>query len=158
MKLVTTILALFIMTSCNPQEGSLVEEVPLPPPTQPENPNLSENKTMIVTIGNRTFSATLESNSTATAFKTMLPLTLNMSDFNNNEKVCSLPKSLPTASTNVATIHSGDIMLYGASSIVIFYETFSTSYSYTRIGRIDNIAGFKEALGKGNITIKLELN
>lgn len=116
----------------------------------------NNSKTMKIMIGNATFSATLASNATATAFKAMLPLTLNMSDFNSNEKVCSLPGSLTTSASNPGTIHTGDIMLYGLSSLVLFYETFSTSYSYTRIGQVDNVSGFKAALGSGSITVKFE--
>lgn len=115
------------------------------------------NNSMKVTIGNTTFTATLSSGATVTAFKALLPLTLTMNDFNSNEKVASLPRSLMTAATNPDRIHTGDIMLYGASSLVVFYETFSTSYSYTRIGQIDNPAGLKAALGRGNVTLKFEL-
>lgn len=118
---------------------------------------VTNSNSMKVSIGNSTFTATLAANATATAFKAMLPLTLKMSDFNSNEKVCSLPSSLTTAASNPGTIHTGDIMLYGSSSLVLFYETFPTSYSYTRIGQIDNVAGFKAALGSGSVTIKFEL-
>lgn len=117
----------------------------------------TNSNSMKVSIGNSIFTATLATNATATALKAMLPLTLNMNDFNSNEKVCSLPSSLTTAASNPGTIHTGDIMLYGSSSIVLFYETFSTSYSYTRIGQIDNVAGLKAALGSGSVKIKFEL-
>lgn len=115
------------------------------------------SNSMKVTIGTVSFTATLATSATAIAFKTMLPLTLNMSDFNNNEKVGSLPASLTTAASNPGTIHAGDIMLYGSSSLVLFYETFSTSYSYTKIGRIDDVSRLKAALGAGNVTMKIEL-
>lgn len=152
------ILSLLTLISCSPEDSSLYEEKPTPPTTeQPNEPDPPKSSTMKVTIGSFTFTATLATNATVTAFKAKLPLTLNMSDFNNNEKGCSLPSSLPTAASNSGTIHTGDIMLYGSSSLVLFYETFSTSYSYTRIGHIDNIAGLKAALGKGNITVKFEL-
>lgn len=117
----------------------------------------NNSNAMKIIIGNITFTATLATNATTTAFKAMLPLTLNMSDFNNNEKVCSLPNSLTTSASNPGTIHTGDIMLYGSSSLVLFYETFSTSYSYTRIGQVDNISGLKAALGSGSVSVKFEL-
>lgn len=116
----------------------------------------TNSNSMKVSIGNSTFTATFSNSATAKAFKAMLPLTLKMSDFNNNEKVCSLPSSLTIAASSPGTIHTGDIMLYGSSSLVLFYETFSTPYSYTRIGQIDNVAGLKAALGSASITIKFE--
>lgn len=87
----------------------------------------------------------------------MLPLTLDMNDFNSNEKVGSLPNSITTTAINPGTIQIGDIMLYGSNRLVLFYETFSTSYTYTRIGKIHDTAGLKAALGSGNVTIKFEI-
>lgn len=123
--------------------------------TQAEPPAESGRSVRVV-VGNSAFTATLASGAAAAAFKALLPLTLTMSDFNNNEKVCSLPSSLTTSASSPGTIHAGDIMLYGSNSLVLFYETFSSSYSYTRIGQIDNPAGLKAVLGKGSVTIKFE--
>lgn len=157
MKLIITILALLSLTSCTPAQIPHEDEPLKQPPTeQPDEPYKPTNKTMKITIGNSTFTATLANNATGTAFKAMLPITLTMNDYNSNEKVCSLPNNLTTSPTNVGTIHAGDIMLYGASSIVVFYDTFSTSYSYTRIGKIDNITGLKTALGTGDVILKFE--
>lgn len=155
MKLIISVLSLLMLTSCTPIKIAQKDDRPAPP--MAEQPAPPKSNAMKVSIGNSTFTATLTTSATATAFKAMLPLTLNMSDFNNNEKVCSLPGSLTTAASNPATIHTGNIMLYGSNSLVLFYETFSTSYSYTRIGQIDHVAGLKAALGTGSVTIKFEL-
>lgn len=48
-------------------------------------------------------------------------------------------------------------MLYGSSRMLLFYETFSTSYSYTRLGRVDNPSGLAAVLGSGSITVIFEL-
>lgn len=146
------LISLLAFPSCSKDDSVVGVE----PPTAVEPPTETGN-TIRVVVGDVPFTATLASGVTVTAFKVLLPLTLTMSDFNNNEKVCSLPNSLTTAATNPGTIHTGDIMLYGSSSLVVFYETFSTSYSYTRIGKIDNPTGWKAALGKGNVTVKFEL-
>ena len=80
-----------------------------------------------------------------------------MVELNRNEKYADLPRNLPTNASNPGTIQTGDLMLYGASTLVLFYKTFPTSYSYTRLGRIDDVAGFAAALGSGNVTVIYEL-
>lgn len=120
-----------------------------------EEPKTEDNIAM-VKIGDKEFSATLYDNQTAAAFKDMLPLTLDMSELNGNEKYFYLSDSLPNNSERVGTINAGDIMLYGSSCVVLFYETFDTSYSYTKIGHIDDVAGLKDAVGKGNVKVTFE--
>lgn len=87
----------------------------------------------------------------------MLPLTLHMTDLHANEKYSELARSLPVDASNPRTIHAGDVMLYGSTTLVLFYETFATSYSYTRIGKVDDISGLAGALGSGSIAVTFEL-
>ena len=44
-------------------------------------------------------------------------------------------------------------MLYRSNTIVLFYESFDTSYSYARIGRLDDPVGLAEVLGAGDVTV-----
>lgn len=111
---------------------------------------------MRIRVSSAVFTATLQDNETATAFKAMLPLTLNMADLNANEKHADLPRSLPVDASNPRTIQAGDVMLWGANTIVVFYETFTTSYSYTRIGKVDDVSGLAAALGSGSVTVTFE--
>lgn len=120
-------------------------------------PQPTEETTLKITAGSSTFTATLASNATATAFKELLPMTINMSELNNNEKYYGLPNALPTNASNPGTIQNGDLMLYGSTTLVLFYKTFSTSYSYTRIGSVDNPSGLQSALGGGSVTVTFEL-
>ncbi len=120
---------------------------------KPLSPASTTVDDITVTIGDRSFTATMEQNSTAEAFRALLPLTLEMQELNGNEKYHYLSQSLPTNRTKVGTIHAGDIMLYGDNCVVVFYETFTTSYSYSPIGHITNSEGIKEALGTGTSTI-----
>ena len=48
-------------------------------------------------------------------------------------------------------------MLYGSNCLVLFYETFASSYNYTRIGKVDNTAGLTEAVGSGNVNVIVEI-
>lgn len=121
--------------------------------------NIKENDTgMKIRIGDKSFTATLEDNDTANALKAMLPMNLDMSELNGNEKYYYLSQNLPTKTESIGTIHAGDIMLYGSSCIVIFYETFNTSYSYTRIGHIDDVTELKSALGSGDVNVGFEIH
>ena len=120
------------------------------------NANLTGDK-MKIKIGNSTFTATLYENATTTAFKSLLPINVNMVELNGNEKYADLSGNLPTNASNPGTIQAGDLMLYGSSTLVLFYKTFSTSYTYTRLGRIDDVTGLDPAVGSGNVTVTFEL-
>ena len=76
-----------------------------------------------------------------------------MEELNGNEKHASLPASLPTNASRPGTIRNGDLMLYGADTLVVFYSTFDSMYSYTRIGKVDDTTDLAEALGAGSARI-----
>ena len=124
--------------------------------SESNNTNPTGSK-MKIKIGNSTFTATLYDNETVTAFKSLLPMSVNMVELNGNEKYVDLPGSLPINASNPGTIRNGDLMLYGSSTLVLFYKTFSTSYSYTKLGRIDDVTGLVAALGTGNVSVTFEL-
>ena len=140
-KFLLIICAALLMTGCG--ENSQAEEV-------------ETLQTITISAGDKNFSATLEDNSTARAFYEMLPLEIDMTELNGNEKYFYLDKNLPNAPANVNRIHAGDLMLFGSNCVVIFYKNFSTSYSYTRLGKINNPADLEKALGEGNVRVKFE--
>lgn len=109
-----------------------------------------------ISVGKKVFIATLNNNATAIAFKAKLPITINMNELNDNEKYSDLPFGLPSNQTNPKTINTGDLMIYGGNTSVLFYKTFSASYSYTVLGRIDEPLGLDSTLGPGNVTVTYE--
>ncbi|MES2459360.1 MAG: cyclophilin-like fold protein, partial [Armatimonadota bacterium] len=88
--------------------------------------------------------------------KALLPLRLNMTELNGNEKYYDLSTRLPTDARKPGKIQTGDLLLYGDNTLVLFYKTFKTPYSYTRIGRIDNPSGLAAVVGAGNVTVNFE--
>lgn len=122
----------------NSQEGTSQEET---------------NLKIEISVSGKVFSAELADSETGRAFAAMLPLTLRMSELNGNEKYHYLEEDLPAAASRPGRIEAGDLMLYGRDCVVLFYESFSTSYSYTRIGRIADAEGLAEALGTGSAEV-----
>jgi hypothetical protein len=148
------ILPLMLSASCTSDDAALLEtNVPHVPPQTSE----LMKDTINIIIGDNHFTTILEPNATANEFKKMLPLTISMKDLNGNEKFFDLSNSLAANSSNPRTINTGDLMLWGSNTLVLFYKTFNTSYSYTRLGRIENPSGLAQALGTGNATVTFEL-
>lgn len=129
-------------------------------PTETGSTEKTEETTkmkMIVKIGGASFTATLEDNAAAHELAEMMknsPVVIDMSDYSGFEKVGPLGRSL-TAENRQTTTHAGDIVLYNGNQIVMFYG--SNSWSYTRIGKIDDLTGWEEALGSGDITAEFSL-
>lgn len=117
-----------------------------------------DNK-LLITVGNTTLTATLVNNSSTVALCELLadgPLTIEMSDYGDFEKVGSLPETLPRNDERITT-EAGDLILYLGSSFVIYYDT--NTWNFTRLGKIDNISqqDLKDLLGEGDVTVTLSL-
>ena len=145
----------FLLSGCNEEEKEKTES----PKTEGQQTEIqedteeSEETIMKVQIEDQVFTAELEKNPGAEAFAQMLqeePVTIQMSDYAGFEKVGSLGRSLPTQNRQTTT-QSGDIVLYNGNQIVIFYG--SNSWSYTRLGKIRDLNGWKDALGKGDVEV-----
>src|SRR5688572_5434812 len=87
---VSVLLGLFVVGGCEAaQSGS-------PGANAASAPASKKESRMWMTVGERRFAITLADNAAARAFVTHLPLTLDMSELNGNEKHGELPKALPS--------------------------------------------------------------
>jgi len=111
-----------------------------------------------IEAGGQVFNATLLDNPTTRALLERLPMTISMGELNGNEKYYYLPDSLPTNSQKPGNIHAGDLMLYGSDCLVLFYESFSSGYSYTQLGSIDDPSGLAAALGRGSVNVTFQVS
>ena len=111
-------------------------------------------KDVTIIINDKNYKITLEDNETTRAFIDYLPQEFRMKELNGNEKYVYMDKTFPTNDFKPKQINKGDIMLYGNNCLVIFYKTFTTTYSYTKIGHIDNMPD----LDNENIIVKFEKN
>ena len=119
----------------------------------------SSQTKIVLKVGGNTMTATLTDNEATRELTKLLEhgdLTIRMSDYGGFEKVGELPQSLPTSNTQITTV-PGDIMLYQGNQMVIFYG--SNSWSYTRLGKIDEAtaSNLRQFLGNGDITLTLSL-
>lgn len=112
-----------------------------------------------VTIQNNTFTAELKDNETAKTFIEKFPLTINMKDLNRNEKYYNFSENISNRSgERPEVINSGDIMIWSGNCLVLFYKTFSNSYGgYDLIGSIQDMVGFQDALGDGEVDVTFSL-
>jgi hypothetical protein len=148
-KYVSLVLALVLISfqaACE-DDGNSNDELPIAGETK-----------MNMQIGGKNFTVVLYDNPSAKALSAMLPLTLSMSELNGNEKYFYFQERLPSNPQRVGNIKSGDLMLYGSDCLVLFYKSFSTSYSYTRLGYIEDISGLAEALGNGRVMVTFSMN
>ncbi len=109
-------------------------------------------KNIKLTINNKSYNLILEDNNTVIEFINLLPQEYNMNELNGNEKYIYINSSLTTNSYSPKHIEKGDVMLYGDNCLVIFYKSFDTPYSYTKIGHIDNLPN----LGDKSVNVKFE--
>lgn len=125
-----------------------------------ENQQKEEDKKMNMTIkiGENTFNCTLYENETTLALIDQLPLSIMMDELNGNEKYYYLQNDLPANASRPNEIHAGELMLFGTDCLVLFYENFTSSYSYTPIGYVTEADQLVDVLGNGTVQIVFDIN
>jgi flavodoxin len=149
--------ALWINASSHSNRASLIENWLKTQNFDKENTSMDK---MYITIDGQTQSVTLLDNDATRELVAALqnaPITVTLND-NDFEIWGALGFSLTTNDQQI-TAQPGDVILYNGSNICIFYG--SNSWSYTRLGKIDNLSEselrtFLKA-GESNISITLSL-
>ena len=108
-------------------------------------------------VNNHVLKVKLEDNSAAKALMNKLKkgdVTIHAGDYGGFEKVGDLGFSLPRSDKYITT-SAGDIVLYEGDEISLFYN--SNSWSYTKLGKVQNIKDLKKILGTGDVKLVLSL-
>ena len=92
-----------------------------------------------ININGVSYTAVSESTKAAESFLTHLPLEIEMTDLNENEKRGYTYFKLTTEARKLGKIEIGDILLSGDSYVIIATKTFKSSQKYTKIGHIQNL-------------------
>ena len=114
---------------------------------------------LVIEANGNKFYASFENNSSAEALIDKLssePLTVEMHDYGDFEKVGSLPWELPTNDNRITT-KPGDVILYQGNQITVYYD--ENTWSFTKLAEIGNATkeNLLEAFGSGNVSITFSL-
>ena len=147
-------------TSSNLENTNLIEKQ-----EKIENNTFNENKVedmgrIYIKVNNQILDVELEDNSATKELKEKLKngdIIVEAHEYGGFEKVGDLGFSLPREDTNITT-KVGDIVLYQGNQISIFYN--SNSWSYTKLGKIQNTSSneLKNVLGNGDVKITFTLS
>lgn len=120
-----------------------------------------ENNKIKMTVGSKSFTATLADNTSGKALLEHLrkgEVKVLMNDYGDMEKVGSLGFSLPRNDVQTVT-KPGDLILYQGNYLVIYYDR--NSWNFTPLGKVDNISSRNDMLnllgGEGDVTVTLSL-
>ncbi|MDY0780459.1 cyclophilin-like fold protein [Tenacibaculum sp. IB213877] len=121
--------------------------------------NIAKQDTMKlkITINDKIATAILYDNPTSRDFVSMFPLTVQLDDYANTEKVFTPSKKLTTKDAPKGFDPSvGDLTYYAPwGNIALFYKDFGYANGLISLGKIiDGIEHFKV---NGSVTVKIEL-
>lgn len=109
---------------------------------------------IVLTVNGLDFLITLEDNPTSRALYQKLPLEITMSDL-TGEKYYYFSAPLPNNPTKVQSVNAGDLMLFEDNCLVLFYESSTTPYEYTYLGKIDHPAPLLNSIDQSPLEVKL---
>ena len=108
-----------------------------------------------IKLNGKEFEFEFKDTEVANQIKSKLPFTVKMTNLNGNEVYYQFSgESFTTNHKSVGTINMGDIYLYQSNYLVLFYKTFTTSYSYTEIGKLKDATGLDTIIGSSDIEVE----
>ncbi len=144
MKKIILILLCIFLIGCTKEEKP-IEEIEYDIPNEVV-------ETMRINISGNEYIVNLEDNDTAKFLASKLPQEFQMREKNRNEKYVYLSFTLPVDPMKSRNIEKGDVMLYGNNCLVVFYKSFETDYSYTKIGHIDDLP----IINEDTVSVRIE--
>ena len=121
--------------------------------------NISNTDSMKIkiTVGKKIIAGILYDNAASRDFAAMLPLELNLQDYNSTEKISNLPKNLSAKDAPAGFDPSiGDITYYAPwGNLAVFYKDFSYSNGLISLGKITN--GIEALTVSSAFKVKIEL-
>ncbi len=164
--IIACFIAIFCLVSCNKNNNSSTPsntDEPSTTITTPSDDNSTtkedETETMKLTLKTDDMEVDViwSDNDSVKALKNLAKdgLTINMSKYGGFEQVGSIGSTLPSSDTRITT-NPGDIVLYSANQIVIFYD--SNTWSYTKLGHINlSKSELTDLLGDKDVVVLLNL-
>lgn len=155
--IIALVIVLALLTSCSGSDDTQQSQSRDPETKTESVEENNEMKQITMTINDETVEVTWEDNESVKALADLVsdsPLTIDTSMYGGFEQVGAIGTDLPSSDINITT-KPGDIMLYTGNNIVVFYG--SNSWSYTRLGHIENKSAdeLKSILGSNNVKITL---
>ena len=111
-------------------------------------------KNISLRINGTYFMMSVDEGEAGQEFAKSTPFELEMLELNGNEKYYEGDETLPTKEYKPEHIEAGDVMLYGDNTIVIFYKSFDTEFSYTRLGKIKGGENLEAMMRGEKVTVE----
>lgn len=122
-----------------------------------EEPSQTQKTVLQITVGGSSFVADFADTEAAQALAEMLPMSLEMSDWEGVAKRFDLPSVMPEAGEELSKIQQGQILLEGSGSLFLFYTDASQSGNYTPIATVRKPKGLAQAMAGNSVEVSFQL-
>lgn len=130
---IVAIMLIGLLTSCrqatNPQREEMIQPIKVKPTGQ-----------LVLQLENEKVPIIVYNTKIVNGLSGYMPFDVTFNELNGNEIYAELPFAIEASPERVKEVQAGDVMLFGSSTLVIFYETHKTDYQYTKIGKVSDIS------------------